>query len=136
MKTHFAQRLITELINNEIIREGITIPFLVRAYKINNGDDSLISEEYIKYVFNHIVEDNDKILYIKQCTQVGNHRTISIATSDEIEEFNSDIRYKSLKNNDGNSIIYFEINFECSEVSIENICKLFWNYRWSRAHNL
>ena len=50
MKTLFVERLIKALIENDVIQEGITIPYLIQAYKIRESDDKPISQEYIQCV--------------------------------------------------------------------------------------
>ena len=70
MKTHFVERLIKVLIENDIIKEGITIPYLIQAYKIKDSDDKPISQEYIQYVFQDIIEDNNHVFWIRTCSSI------------------------------------------------------------------
>ena len=126
MKTHFVERLIKVLIENDIIKEGITIPYLIQAYKIKDSDDKPISQEYIQYVFQDIIEDNNHVFWIRTCSSIE-QLTIKLASAEEQNEFYSDIRYKYICNELGNPIIYFEECFECPAFTIENVSKLFWD---------
>lgn len=126
MKTHFVERLIKVLIENDIIKEGITIPYLIQAYKIKDSDDTPISQEYIQYVFQDIIEDNSHPFWIRICSTIK-QLSIKLASADEQSDFHSNNRYKYICNMQGNPIIYFEEYFDCSNPTIENISKLFWD---------
>lgn len=126
MKTLFVERLLNKLIQEGKVTEAITIPYLLRAYKIKDRDDSSISKEYIQYVFSHIVEDNNTPLFIRTCSTI-NQITIKSLDLGEQEEIEQDLRYKRICNEDGKPIIYFEIHFDCSNPTIENISEFFWS---------
>lgn len=126
MKTLFVERLLNKLIQEGKILEAITIPYLLRAYKIKDRDNTSISKEYIQYVFRHIVEDNNSPFFIRTCSTI-NQLTIKQADLNEKKEFKQDMRYKHISNEDGKPIIYFEIHFDCSNPTIENISEFFWD---------
>lgn len=126
MKTNFVERLIKALIENDIIQEGITIPYLIHAYKIKESDETPISQEYIQCAFQDIVEDNNHTFWIRTCSSIK-RLTIKLASDDEQRDFREDIRYKSICNVHGRPIIYFEEHFESPNPTIENISKLFWD---------
>lgn len=126
MKTLFVERLLNKLIQEGKVTEAITVPYLLRAYKIKDRDDSPISEEYIQYVFRHIVEDNNSPFFIRTCSTI-NQLTIKQIDPNEQKELEQDMRYKRICNEDGKPIIYFEIYFDYSNPTIENISEFFWD---------
>lgn len=126
MKTKFLERLINLLIEENVINEGITIPYLINSYKIKEEDNTPISQDYIKHVFQDIIEDNNHAFWIRTCSSIK-QLTIKLASADEQNDFKEYVRYKSICNVQGSPIIYFEEYFECDNPTIENLCEFFWN---------
>lgn len=122
----FIIELIDSLIENQIIKEGITIPYLLGASKIHDKDTSPVTFDYIQQIFTRIITESDRKFFIKSCTNVDNHFTISLI--DEIDDYDiiTNKQYKHLDNENGIPIIYFEEYFDCPCITLDNVCDFFW----------
>jgi len=126
MEKSFACVLIQSLIKQDIIKEGITIPYLMGAYKIKNQDATPVTQDYIRTVFHNIIEHSENELWIKSCTNVNNHKTISLIDKVKDKDIIDDCKYKRIYNSFGKPILFFEEYFECSNPTEESISAFFW----------
>ena len=122
----FVIKLIESLKYNQIYNKGITIPYLLGAYKIKGRDESPITIEYIRQTFEQILLHSDRQFFISSCTNVDNHYIISLMTGEDDDDIRDGVQYKHIDNMNGIPVIYFEEFFECPKLTLENVCNLFW----------
>ncbi len=127
MEESFAYVLIKSLISEGLIKEGITIPYLMGSYKLKDQDTSPVTQDYIRTVFNDIIEHSENKYWIKACSNVDNHKTISIIDKELDKDILANKQYKSICNHQGVPILYFEEYFECPNPTLDNISAFFWS---------
>ncbi len=127
MRSRFLENLISALIEANIIKHGITIPYLIGAYKIKDKTKSKVSKEYIQQVFNTILHNEKKMFFIRECTNVSNHKTICMIDIPKDKDIIDDVQYKRICNSQNSPILFFETEFEELSPTIENISQLFWD---------
>ena len=65
----FIVNLINTLKDNQLISEGITIPFLIGAYKIQENDTTIPTLDYLKSTLQKIINSlGEYKLFIKTCS--------------------------------------------------------------------
>lgn len=129
MKDLFAIQLLEALIKHTKdtgITKAITIPYLVKAYKIHERDYSPITKAYIQKIFNDIIDNAQVQFFVAECTDVNNHKVISILNKKDDIDVNEGNGYRLIRNKAGMPIIYFETEFEIQSPTIENISQFFW----------
>lgn len=125
-QTPFIINLINQLKNQELIKEGITIPFLIGAYKIQANDPSIPTLEYIKSVFEKVINSLGKYkLFIKTCSNI-NQYVISIIGDKDIDIIGNNAPYPYIADSSGCKVLFFEEYFDVQVPSIENISEFFW----------
>ena len=98
MERSFAYDLIESLISEGVIQEGVTIPYLIGAYKLKDQDTSPVTQGYIRTVFNDIIEHSKSKFWIKACSAVDNHKTISIIDNELDKDILANKQCKSICN--------------------------------------
>lgn len=125
-QTPFIINLINQLKNQELIKEGITIPFLIGAYKIQENDTSIPTLEYIKSVFEKVINSlGEYKLFIKTCSNI-NQYVISIIGDKDIDIIGNNAPYPYIAGSSGCKVLFFEEYFDVQVPSIENISEFFW----------
>ena len=70
----FIVNLINTLKDNQLISEGITIPFLIGAYKIQENDTTIPTLDYLKSTLQKIINSlGEYKLFIKTCSNINQY---------------------------------------------------------------
>ncbi|WP_293734400.1 hypothetical protein [uncultured Parabacteroides sp.] len=122
----FIVNLINTLKDNQLISEGITIPFLIGAYKIQENDTTIPTLDYLKSTLQKIINSlGEYKLFIKTCSNI-NQYVISIIGDKDIDIIGNDAPYPYIVDNRGCKVLFFEEYFDIQVPSIENISVFFW----------
>lgn len=129
MKNLFATRLLEALIKHKEVTDvtkAITIPYLAKAYKIHEQDNSPVTKAYIQKIFNDIIDNAQVQFFVSECTHVNNNKVLSILNKKDDADVNERNGYRLICNKAGIPVIYFETEFEIQSPTIENISQFFW----------
>ena len=108
----FAFTLINLLKDKGVITTGITIPFIIGAYKIAKHDSIEVNLKFIQEVFADIVATaKDTKFFICTCNHINQH-VITILTQEDTDVTGHYSTYQHIKNSDGVPVLYFEENFD------------------------
>lgn len=126
VSTPFIVSLINQLRNNELIKEGITIPFLIGAYKVQENDTTAPTLDYLKSTLQKVILSlGEYKLFIKTCSNI-NQYVISILGDKDIDITSNGSPYSYITDNSGCKVLFFEEYFDIQAPSIENISIFFW----------
>lgn len=122
----FLPNLLKRLIEEGIIGYGITIPYMLGAYKIKEQDRTPITEDYIVKIFQELIAQNQYKFWISTCDTLEN---IVIHCIDEKKE--NDIldtsNYEHICNHNGIPIVFFEEYFSVQKPTVESVSQYFWD---------
>ena len=122
----FIVNLINTLKDNQLISEGITIPFLIGAYKIQENDTTIPTLDYLKSTLQKIINSlGEYKLFIKTCSNI-NQYVISIIGDKDIDIIGNDAPYPYIADSSGCKVLFFEEYFDIQAPSIENVSVFFW----------
>ena len=104
----FIVNLINTLKDNQLISEGITIPFLIGAYKIQENDTTIPTLDYLKSTLQKIINSlGEYKLFIKTCSNI-NQYVISIIGDKDIDIIGNDAPYPYIADSSGCKVLFFE----------------------------
>ena len=122
----FAFTLINLLKDKGVITTGITIPFIIGAYKIAKHDSIEVNLKFIQEVFADIVATaKDTKFFICTCNHINQH-VITILTQEDTDVTGHYSTYQHIKNSDGVPVLYFEENFDIAYPSLDKISQFYW----------
>lgn len=120
MRTNFLISLIQELKEKKIIREGITLPYMLGSFKIKDKYNSTITKEYVCSVLNEILEYSETRFWIYTCSSIDQLVIKPIYVSVDVDIVENGA-YRNICNKLGTPVLYFEEAFPIDIICVDNV---------------
>lgn len=126
LRKSFIYILLQSLKDKGIIKQALSIPYVVGAYKIKEKDDSPVTKEYVISVFDDII-NSDKHFLIYTCENIVNDYVITDINEIDDEDVFKSTDYEYIGDSLGVGRLYFEKEFHVKKPTIRNIGLYFWS---------